>query len=381
MALSLLRAAPPLAALLAGALTGAPPRPLEPARVVRASEGYFEEALDLDETGQRLAALRTDGETFAKVEVFDLSDKIPHTLRSLDVPDEDLAVEAIHLLPDARGIVLVSRDGGVPGAGVHASVLDAGGRTTARVGPATAFGRTATELIGFERRRGPHDATAYRLTAYAPATLAPLGKPRVYEADAAGLVRAPGGGSYRILGFYDDYARAMVELPGGRAAVLETLTGKIAAERDVDDPVQWAEAARLRVEHPERSWFAALNQNRSGVDIVDPMGKRHAAGLAIPFDLYDPKSLRDQEGPGPSALWFSLSLDPLNAEAIRRRKPDLPMLDLYHFDRTRGTTRLRARIFVPRPVTWRVRQGRLALCKLRRRPAQGGDELQVYDLR
>ena len=387
----------PLLGALAGAVPGVP-SPLPPAQIIKPIEGYFEDALAIDRAGRRLAAVRTDGATFAKLEQFDLAPGAPSTgaRSSVDIPDDARTVEAIELSTDGAGVVVISRDRGLPGAPMHATLLDPGGRVVARVGPATAFGRPSHNdgaagplLVAFERRSGAHGATTYVVTQYTLATLAPTGKARTYEADAAGMLSAP---AVRIIGFCDGYARALVEAPASgaagndgpapaRMAMLATLTGKLGAESDILDPGAWAEAARLRAGHPDQARFAALNRNAQGVDIVDRMGKRQAAALAVPFDVYEPTSLRDQEGPEPGAFWFSLAVDPLNAEAVKRQRPDLPMLDLYAFDPIKGTTRLRARIFTPRPVAWMAGHGKLALLKQRKSFNRGGDELQIYDLR
>src|SRR5262252_6762282 len=123
----------PLLGVLAGAVLGVP-KPLQPARIIKASEGYFEEPLALDETGRRLAAVRTDGATFAKLEQFDLGQGAPSTVArsSVDIPDDAWAVEAIELSPDGAGVVLISRDRGAPAKGVHATLLDTSGRVVAR---------------------------------------------------------------------------------------------------------------------------------------------------------------------------------------------------------------------------------------------------------
>ena len=110
------------------------------------------------------------------------------------------------------------------------------------------------------------------------------------------------------------------------------------------------------------------------------MGKKIPATLAVPFRLYDPKSLTVEEGPGPDRLTFGIALDPLNPDAVKRRKPDLPMLDLYEADTAKGTVTFRGRVFTPRPVTYRTRADTLVVLKRYKSFAQGGDELQVFDL-
>ena len=110
------------------------------------------------------------------------------------------------------------------------------------------------------------------------------------------------------------------------------------------------------------------------------MGKKRPAALAVPFHLYDPKSLRVEEGPTPGQLTFGLGVDPVNKDAVQRQKADLPMLDVYSADAADGTAKLRARIFTPRPVTWRARADVLVVLKRWKSFSRGGDELQIFDL-
>jgi hypothetical protein len=56
------------------------------------------------------------------------------------------------------------------------------------------------------------------------------------------------------------------------------------------------------------------------------------------------------------------------------------MLDVYSADAGKGTVKLRGRIFVPRPVTWRSRADVLVVLKRWKSFSRGGDELQIYEL-
>jgi hypothetical protein len=366
------------------------PKPLQPARTIKPESGYFDDVFAVDAEGRRLAAVRTDGATFAKLEVFDLAAAAAAPVSSIDLPTEALAVEALYLVSDGKGIVVIARQGTADAGALWATLLNAAGREVAHVGPAVAFGRPPEPLlVALDRRSAAHGAVTYTVTPYALETLAPAGKPRTYQADGEGMLKAPPA---RLMGFFRGYTRAVVERPGAydkktdvrgapRTAVLETLAGKLTDESEIADVMAWAAAVRLRAEHPDRGLFAALNPDDAGVDIVDAMGKRVPAELAIPFRLYEPKSLRDQEGPEPGTFRFSLAIDPLNPDALKRRKADLPMLDLYAVDPSQGSSKLRARVFVPRPVTWRAAGGRLVVLKRFKSFTRGGDELQIYDVR
>ena len=166
-----------------------------------------------------------------------------------------------------------------------------------------------------------------------------------------------------------------------KKVVVDALTGKTASEGEIADPVGWAITGQLRRDHPGQSLFVDLNQDGSGVDVIDAMGKKVPASLEVPFHLYDPKTLLFEEGPAPNHLTFGIAVDPLNPDAIKRKKAEMPMLDLYVADTADGAVKARGRVFTPRPVTYRVRAQTLVVLKRFKSFARGGDEFQIFELR
>jgi hypothetical protein len=369
----------------------APLKPLEPLHALKPAEGYFDEAFALEPGGTRLYLVRTDGATFAKLEVVDL--ETGKTTSSFDLPANQPPIERLEPVGDGKGVVVIAREGTSEAPALTARLIDATGKAGAKVGPTQAFGRPSAPpqdlLLGFDRKFGPREGeVTYTITPYKIATLTPMGKPRIYKATAGGEIKSP---PFRILDFNDGYARAVGERPRAydkkndvrqpaRMATLDTLTGKLGDEAEIGDVMAWAQAARLRSRHPGRGIFAELNQEDTGVDVVDAMGNRKAVELAAPFGLYDAKSLTDQQGPEAGAFTFAFAIDPLNPEAIKRQKPDLPMLDVYAAKDSKEMPTMRGRIFVPRNVTWRAGYGKIVLLKRFKSFTRGGDELDVYKL-
>jgi hypothetical protein len=367
------------------------PKPLEPLHALKPPEGYFDEAFALEPGGARLYLVRTDGATFAKLEIVDLA--TGKTTSSFDLPKGQPGIERLEPLPDGKGVVVISREGTPEAPLLAATVIDGAGKAGAKVGPALAFGRPNTPpqdiLLAFDRKLGAHagDVT-YTITPHRLDTLAPLGKPRAFKTVGGELKTPP----FRILDFVDGYARAVGERPRAydkksdvrqptRMAMLDTLTGKITQETEIGDVLAWAQAGKLRARHPGHAVFAELNPDESGVDVVDALGKKQPTPLAVPFGLYDSKSLTDQEGPEAGAFYFGIAVDPVKAEAIKRQKADLPMLDVYGAKAPEESPVMRARIFMPRNVAWRAGYGKLVVLKRFKSFTRGGDELDVYKLR
>jgi hypothetical protein len=388
-----------LVALLSAAALGAKPAKapaqLEPRQVLKPStgEGYFDDVFAIDGDGKRLAVIRTDGATFSKLEIFDTGSGKP--LGGFDLPMTLVPVE-MELLPANGGVVIVGRDKPDDLAPLYAFRFDGTGKPAGKVGPATAFGRPPSDgtararlLVAFTRKIGTKGAEAtFTVAPYDIATLAPTGKPRVHKVDVTGELKPPG---VRFIGFFDGFTRVLSERQGAydkaadvrapsKMAIVDAISGKIEKEGAIADLTGWAQTGQLRQEHLGRSLFVELNDDASGVDVVDAMGKKQPATLAVPFHLYDPKSLRVEESPIPGQLTFALSVDPVNKDAVQRQKVDLPMLDVYSADASKGVVKLRGRVFVPRPVTWRSRADVLVVLKRWKSFSRGGDELQIYEL-
>jgi hypothetical protein len=379
-----------------GADKGAP-KPIEARATLKPAggEGYFDEVFGLDDRGATLAVVREDGATFAKVELYDLGPTPPKQTASFDLPDKTLVPVRIEVLPNGQGLVLIARSRPDDNAPVTAFLLQPTGKVVAKAGPATTFARppaegpTAGLLVAFDRKPGAHGAeTTYTVTPYTLATLAQAGKPHQFHTDPSGELKSP---PVRLIGFFDGYTRILAERAGAydkaadvrdrpRKTVIDALTGKTVSETEIPDLLGWELTGQLRRDHPGESLFVDLNQDASGVDVIDAMGKKQPAALAIPFRLYDPKSILVEEGPAPNRLTFGIAVDPLNPDAVKRRKPDLPMLDLYAADTSKETVTLRGRVFTPRPVTYRTRADTLVVLKRFKSFARGGDELQVFEL-
>jgi hypothetical protein len=378
-------------------------KPLDPLSSIKPHEGkpgegdgYFDEVFGLDDAGKRLAVIRGDGATFSKIETYDLEAKPPKLIASFDPPNKNFIVTRVELLPAGKGMVLIGRDRPDGSAPLTAVLVDMTGKVTGGTARVTAFARPPDDgttrsglLVAFVRTPGARGAEAtYTIVPYHLATLTPSGGPRIYKTNMAGELKVP---TARLIGFYDGYTRILGEKPGAydkatdvrqppKKVVVDALTGKTASETEISDPVGWAITGQLRRDHPGQSLFVDLNQDGSGVDVIDAMGKKVPASLEVPFHLYDPKTLLFEEGPAPNQLTFGIGVDPLNPEAIKRKKAELPMLDLYVADTADGAVKVRGRVFTPRPVTYRARGQTLVVLKRFKSFARGGDEFQIFEL-
>lgn len=381
----------------AAAAKPAAPEQLKPRHALKPLEGYYDEGFSIEPGGGRLAVVRTDASTFSKLEIIDLA--TGQISSSLDLGASDQAVDSIELLPNGGGTLLTLRE--LLTDRLSVALLDPSGRVTAKTPQAAAFARAELAdgkggseaiVVGMDNkgvaRFGVGGETTYTISAFRLAGLAPIGKPRVYKVGPEGLIK---GMDIKFIAFHDGYAKILGQRAGGydkkkdfrrpaRMVVLDALTGKVASESEIEDVYAWALATKLRGERANRTVFSQLNQEQNGFDVIDGMGHKQPLPLAVPFRLYDHRTLQDQEGPEKSAYFVSVNIDPVNPDAVARKKADLPMLDLYAVDVAKRNASHRARILLPRPVSWKAGHGKLVVLKRFKSFARGGDALDVYDI-
>lgn len=402
--------------LAVAAETTARPAPAAPRLSVKPPRGFVDDAFALDAAGKRLVVIRTDREEFQRVEIFDLEAAPPTVAGGFELTPPMRVVESIAFLPDGESLLLVG-----PGSdGVRvAETTDFTGKVRGRMNLPAAFaiagsGRDA-KLVMYERRESPSRSgeVTHVVSPFTLPALKPAGKPRSHVVGGDGALR-PGG--LVPVAFFDGYSKLLARRPGAYdkkkdarqpdgQAVLDLLSGKVMSTAPIADVYGWARLQRLRSEQPNRTAFvqlAGLNAGpavpgdaavkaATGVELVDPAGRLTRLELAVPFRLYDRLTLKDQEGPSPGVLTFALEVDPVNVDAVARKKADARALDVYDVQgvsavaaasvEQRGQARLRVRIGLDaQPIVWSAAGDRLAVLRRFKSFARGGDRLDVYDL-
>ncbi len=376
------------------------PTPAAPRLTVKPQRGFVDDAFALDAAGKRLALIRTDREQFQRVEIYDLEAAQAAATAGFDL-NPTRVIDSMEFLPDGAGLLLIgaSADGG--------HVAEAMALTGKSLGTANLAGRFATTsrgrealLVVQERREEKGGRLSYVVSPLKLPALKPAGKPRVYPLTDEGALRSNG---LVPVGFFDGYSRLLGRRPGAYdkkkdarqpdgQAVLDLLTGKLVSSGGIEDVYGWARLSRLRQEHPNRTVFVQLAgvnagpadaavpvKAATGVEFVDPSGRLTPLELAVPFRLYDRTTLKDQEGPAPDALTFALEVDPVNPDAVARKKADARALDVYSVQSRQA--RLRVRVALDKqPIVWSSAGDRVAILHQFKAFARGGDRIDVYDL-
>jgi hypothetical protein len=365
----------------------------KPIFALKPEKGFIDDPFAIDGDSARLALLRTDSASFALVEIVDLNSGKTRRAFAAGNPQQ-LFDRVLFAGGDDTGIVLVTRDSVTSRR--SAQYFGPDGRPLGLVGPVTDFGTItrggAGYLVAWDRRTATSGQTTYTVAQYKLEGLAKIGKPRAYVINKDGMLTDP---PLKVVTWQDGYSQIVGERPGGydkkkdvrqpaKAAVLDALSGTFVSESEIGDVLGWTVATQMRRTRLNRTLLPVITDEQDGVQVIDAVGHRTPLNLGTPVQNYDPKSLLEQEDPANRALYFSLSLDPLNPDALGRKKADKPYLDLYRVttaEKAPATTRVLRVALDERPVTWVVGGRYVALLRKHKSFSRGGNEIEAHQLR
>jgi hypothetical protein len=367
--------------------------PAKPAFALKPDKGFIDDPFAVDAATGRLALLRTDSASFALLEIVDL--KTGRTRRAFAAGNpQQLFDRVLFAGGEAGGMVVVTRDSLTSRR--SAQYFGADGRPQGMVGPMTDFGTAVrdgvTYLVGWDRKTAPSGETTYFVAQHKLEGLARVGKTRAYTINKDGVLAQP---PLKVVTWQDGYSQIVGERPAGndkqkdvrtpgKAAVLDAFSGNVVSESEIHDLLGWTVASQLRRTRLNRTLFAVLTDEQDGMQLIDGMGARTPLALGVPVQNYERKSLIEAEvaaAGGARSLYFSLSLDPLNPEALGRQKVDKPYLDLFRTRSAGETTRVLRVAIDDRPVTWVVDGGYVALLRKHKAFSRGGNEIEVHALK
>jgi hypothetical protein len=365
----------------------------KPVFALKPEKGFIDDPFAIDGASARLALLRTDSASFALVEIIDLNTGKTRRAFAAGNPQQ-LFDRVLFAGGDDTGIVLVTRDSVTSRR--SAQYFGADGRPLGLVGPVTDFG-TITRggvsfLVAWDRRTAASGQTTYTVAQYKLEGLAKVGKPRAYVISKEGMLTDP---PLKVVTWQDGYSQIVGERPGGydkkkdvrqpgKAAVLDALSGTFVSESEIADVLGWTVATQMRRTRVNRTLLPVITDEQDGVQVIDAVGHRTPLNLGAPVQNYDPKSLLEQEDSASRTLYFSLSLDPLNPDALGRQKADKPYLDLFRVanaEKAPAATRVLRVALDERPVTWVVGGRYVALLRKHKSFTRGGNEIEAHQLR
>jgi hypothetical protein len=365
------------ALLLAGATSRAAPAPV--ARYDSGGSGFIDDAFTLADDGKSIAFLTTDGATVATLHLA--------TIGGGDVKIEGAPIDAValHWLAADRVLIVHGSDGKLLG-----EVFTPKGIEKIKLGP---FLQLAIANVDGKRMivtysRNEKHGLEHEIAAYDPTTLRAL-KRKTLREDAEGQIHFPQGGLKPL--WWSDGFTVLHALRAGeydkardirrpdRYTRVSVLGGKIIDEREVSDVLGFTRVGLLRRDAPNQPVIVHYSEDRKQLLMLDGL-EQHELALARPLSKYDPQSLRSQLVDDKREL-ISLTIDPVNPDAVSRQKADVDEIDVYAIDRPApAATRILTLPGQGRPSSWRVAGNRIALLRKDKGFDRGGIALEIYDL-
>lgn len=389
--------------LLAFALAGAAPASAQapaPLATLKADDTFFDDAFAVDPAGERLAVIRTDGADVCRLEVIEIATQ--QKVLSADLVPLSRTPERVQFSPDGRRVLVVAPatagSNGVPAR--TAQVFDLGGKHGKKLGPATDFALSMVSgkprVITFDARPAGDGGTSFRVVASTLEQGASAGS-RTLKVVAGGALAGKGpelkpvawldGYTTLLATQRGDYDKAQDARRPDAAALYDVLRGRIAQTREIRDLVAWVKVAPLREQRPNQPWFVLPSEDLRQLELLRADDSRVPIQLARPLKHYDLDSLRQRLVPetgAPQQLYFAMSVDPVNADAVAQKTYHPDDYDVYALDLKAAAPAPRRVLVLPgdkrekRSSVFAAGGGKLAVLRKHKMLERGGNEIRIF---
>lgn len=339
----------------------------EVAKLAPTSGGFVDDAIGTDDT--RIAYVIADAADKAELHVVALPGGEEQVV---DLAPVTLHPIAITLVKDRAFVIGATEDGAQTAALVELAEKTVGktkkpaGTVVYKLGPAThitvlpAATKTGSPRLAIHRAvAGKPSGTRHELELVALDTGKRIQAGRGLELDDGGANKPLG---FRVNHWSDGFTRAYgikvgewdhktdSRLPDVEATY-DVVAGKFVDTAKIADLFEQRRRFQALAEAIDHRDFVRMAWDNSAIQVWHD-GKYRAIELDQPLLSYDPKSLQGLVAADGSA-WLLVKVDPVNAEAVARKKADLEYLDLFHVGATETKAVRKGRVFAPAGVRHR----------------------------
>jgi hypothetical protein len=352
---------------------------------IKPTTGFIDDPFTFDGAGGRLLHVVADAGYLAELRVIDLGQGGAQLAR-IDISKITTTPVAVRFV--SEGYFVVSRPSRQDKA--TALVIDGAGKLVRTFGPADDIVLTSRDgspvVALYTVTKTKKGMFQHQVELIALDGKKKWGKPRVLLADDKGHVAKL---DFRINHWADGYTR-LVGIKGGtwdakedqrspdHEAWYDVFTGAFSKRIDITNVLEHTQLMRTLAVHSNEAQFLSVGAKLDRLDFVTAQG-RQPIELAQPFRHYNAGSLQYQ--PTEDGLFFfTLTIDPVNVDAVARKKADPEYLDLYEYRAGEKKATRRARILLTskRRVSWRATPEFWVLVPRLMGFDRGGKELQIY---
>jgi hypothetical protein len=366
----------------------ADPVGVKPLHKLHPTRGYVDSPYAFDGPGGRLAVITTDGSTWSELEIHDLAQP-GVTLVRADLTALTTTPVDLRFASGGARLFLVSRP--APDEKATGFLLDLSGKVVRKLGPAAQLALSEVNgeevITAWDPQPDAKGGTTYDVTLTASGSGKQLAH-RTLVADRDGLIDAL---DLTILYWRDGYTRLVGRKKGAydkfkdqrmndSEGIYDLAQGLLVRDNVIGDVIGYTKLMKLRVGRDNQPAFVRVTDDNHELELIGADDKRVNLKLANPIHHYDLKSLQQEPGAG-GKLYFTLTIDPVNPEAVARKVADPELIDLYAVElATAKTVRLARLPRTDRPFAWHVAAGRWAVLRKHKTFERGGPDLEIYEL-
>jgi hypothetical protein len=354
---------------------------------IKVDKGFIDDPIALDANDGRLAYVHTDSSQFLNIVVVKVEAGLKKETE-IKVDDSTIVPKRLVFTDGGKKLLFIWMDGykGTNGAILY-NLSD--GKALKKVGPAT-FAEVA-ELKGeqvltlTDSKTDAKGTTTFTVAAYRAADLKAAGSGKVVVG-ADQMLRQP---ALRLLYWEPGHLSLMGMMKGKydkkrdlrlpeRAVRYGVIQRKELWGQEPKDVLIWTQATNMRPNHAGQLRFLQVSDDYKTLYVVDQANELSSVKTPVKWSLYEAKSLEQSESWDGKNIFFSLTIDPVNPDAVKRKKADPERLDIYRLDPGPKATAIGEVLTSKRKFSWTVGSTCFTYLRKLKGFARGGDELEVH---
>jgi hypothetical protein len=298
--------------------------------------GFIDDPIAADD--QRIAYVVTDAATRAELHVITLATRQDATIDVASITLHPVGLE----LAGNRALVIGLADRGQQTATMielTAQGKKPAGAIVYKLAPAshiTVIQRDGKRVIALHRATDVKDATRHEVELVALDSGKRIAAGRPFDVDARNTNKALdlhvnhwSDGMTRAYGVKGgDWDKKENQRTPDVEAVYDLVAGKLVDRHPIEDLFEQRKRYQTLADVGDKIDFLHTTWDNSAVQLWHA-GRPKSLELDQPLSQYDPKSLQGIVAADGTA-WFTLKVDPVNAEAVARKKADPEYLDVFH---------------------------------------------------
>ena len=357
-------------------------------------KGFIDDPMAFDATDSQFAYIHTDSATYLKVVVMDV--KGLKKVKEMEVKNPAIVPKRLVFNEDGKRLLLIWMDGDKGTYSVMVFDVAKGTLLKKKYGPVAhaevlpVKGQQALCLTTIKKDRKGNKRHA--TVAYSTATGKRIAGYRI-AVQPDGTLSAP---NVRIL-YWEPGHMSLVGMRKGKydkkrdirlpdtAIRYDFLERKETWSSAPQKLMKWTLATNLRPQHKGQFRYVHVSDDYKTLYAVSRNNDVSEVSTPVKWGLYEARSLKQQESQDGAQLFFSMTVDPVNPDAVKRKKSDPERVDIYRLDKGSKPTplgqvltgRKRGSTIAVR-FAWTLAKDHFSYLRKLKGFGRGGKEISIY---